>query len=125
MSTTVVQKFINEIKSISGFVAVAICEIESGLNYGSHTVKADFDPELASAFNLEVVKAKFNAIKALGLKEDIEDIMITLSSQLHILSVSKNKQYMVYLAVDKANANLGLTRGVLRKLSVDLEKGLA
>lgn len=55
-------------KNVSGYIAVAVTEIKSGISYYTDSIVSDFDPELAAAFNLEVVKAKLNAISALGLK---------------------------------------------------------
>ena len=69
------KKFGEEIKkNVPGYIAVAVSEIKSGISYYSDSALAGFDPELASAFNLEVVKAKLNAINALGLNESIDDI---------------------------------------------------
>jgi hypothetical protein len=108
-------------KNVPGFIAVSIAEIQSGMSYFSLSVVADFDPELASAFNLEVVKAKMNAISALGLKNQIvSDIMITLTSQIHILDISDNGQYMIYLAVDSTKANLGMTKSILNKYKKEI-----
>ncbi|KAF2082287.1 MULTISPECIES: hypothetical protein [Flavobacterium] len=108
-------------KNVPGFIAVSVAEIASGMSYYSQSVVADFDPELASAYNLEVVKAKMNAIKALGLKEQvIDNIMITLSSQIHIIDVSDNQEYFIYLAVDSTKANLGMTKSILNKYKKEI-----
>ncbi|MFV8357555.1 hypothetical protein ACNQGB_15385 [Flavobacterium sp. XS1P32] len=114
--------FVEEIKNnVSGFIAVAVTEVKTGMSYKSLSVVSSFDPELASAYNLEVVKAKTTAIKALGLSETIEDIMITLSNQIHIISLSANGEYFIYLAVDSSKANLGMTRAMLKKYSKEIE----
>ena len=108
-------------KNVPGFIAVSVAEIASGMSYYSQSVVADFDPELASAYNLEVVKAKMNAIKALGLKDQvIDNIMITLSSQIHIIDVSDNQEYFIYLAVDSTKANLGMTKSILNKYKKEI-----
>ncbi|MBO9585026.1 MAG: hypothetical protein J7574_12770 [Flavobacterium sp.] len=108
-------------KNVPGFIAVSVAEIASGMSYYSQSVVADFDPELASAYNLEVVKAKKNAIKALGLQEQvIDNIMITLSSQIHIIDVSDNQEYFIYLAVDSTKANLGMTKSILNKYKKEI-----
>lgn len=81
MSNDFLNVFLNEMKTnVNGFIAVAVTEIESGLSFGNLTVDPSFDPELAAAYNLEVVKAKLSAVKALNLNQDIEDILITLSN---------------------------------------------
>ncbi|KUJ61550.1 hypothetical protein AR687_12795 [Flavobacteriaceae bacterium CRH] len=126
MSNDFLNVFLNEMKTnVNGFIAVAVTEIESGLSFGNLTVDPGFDPELAAAYNLEVVKAKLNAVKALNLNQDIEDILITLSNQIHIIDISPNKKFMIYLAADASKANLGMTRAILRKHKLDLEKNLA
>ncbi|KFF04831.1 hypothetical protein [Flavobacterium reichenbachii] len=115
------QDFQNDLKeNINGFIAVSVTEVETGMSYCSLTVDPNFDPELASAYNLEVVKAKMNAIKALGLDQKIGDILISLTDQLHILDVSEDGRYFIYLAVDSKKANLGLTRATLSKYKKDI-----
>lgn len=111
-------------KNVPGYMAVAVTEIKSGISYYSNSAIADFDPELASAFNLEVVKAKLNAINALGLNETIDDIMITLSSQIHIIDVADNNEYFIYLAVDSTKANLGMTKALLNKYKKEINRKL-
>jgi hypothetical protein len=126
MSNDFLNVFLTEMKTnVNGFVAVAVTEIESGLSFGNLSIDPSFDPELASAYNLEVVKAKLSAVKALNLNQDIEDILITLSSQIHIIDISPNKKFMIYLVADSSKANLGMTRAILRKHKLELEKNLA
>ncbi|MVO09003.1 hypothetical protein GOQ30_07465 [Flavobacterium sp. TP390] len=113
--------FVEDLKAnVAGFIAVAVTEVKTGMSYKSLSVNPSFDPELASAYNLEVVKAKMTAIKALGLKENIEDIMITLSNQIHIISISENGEYFIYLAVDSSKANLGMSRAILKRYSKEI-----
>lgn len=108
-------------KNVPGFIAVSVAEIASGMSYYSLSVLPDFDPELASAFNLEVVKAKMNAIKALNLQgQVIDNILITLTSQIHIVDVSDNQDYFIYLAVDSTKANLGMTKSILNKYKKEI-----
>ncbi len=130
LNTNTMSDFLNQFgedlqKNVPGFIAVSIAEIQSGMSYFSQSVVADFDPELASAFNLEVVKAKMNAISALGLKNQIvSDIMITLTSQIHIIDISDNNMYMIYLAVDSTKANLGMTKSILNKYKKEIASKL-
>ena len=126
MSTDVITVFMNEMKNnVNGLIAVAVTEIETGLSFGSLSLDKSFDVELASAYNLEVVKAKLKAIDALELgSNDIEDILITLTEQIHIIDISPSKTFMIYLAADKSKSNLGMTRALLRKYKGELEKGL-
>lgn len=121
--TNVLDKFIQDMRNnVPGFIAVSVTEVRSGVSYGADSVDPSFDPNLASAYNLEVVKAKQNALQVLGLasKERIEDILITLTDQIHIIDVSSNGNYFIYLVVDSTKANLGLTRALLAKYKKDL-----
>lgn len=120
------EQFTKDIKSnIPGYIAVSVTEVSTGVCYVSDSNTKDFDPEIASAFNLEVVKAKKNAIKALELDSVIQDILITLVGQIHIIDVSENGEYFIYLAVDSSNANLGMTRALLKKYKKDIVKELS
>ncbi len=115
------EQFVEDIKSnVPGYIAVTVTEVGTGVCYASNSDKKDFDPEIASAYNLEVVKAKKNAIEALGLKSKIQDIIITLEGQIHIIDVSENGEYFIYLAVDSTKANLGMTRALLKKYKKDV-----
>lgn len=119
------KQFGEELKeNVPGFIAVAVAEIKSGISYFTLTVDPNFDPELASAFNLEVVKAKLNAINALGLEDTIDDILITLKKQLHIVDISENNEYFIYLAVNAKEANLGMTKALLNKYKKNISKKL-
>ncbi len=121
--TNVLDKFIQDMKTnVPGFIAVSVTEVRSGVSYGAESVDPNFDPNLASAYNLEVVKAKQNALQALGLasKEKIVDILITLTNQIHIIDIAASGGYFIYLVVDSTKANLGLTRALLAKYKKDL-----
>ena len=104
--TNVLDKFVQDIKAnVPGFIAVSVTEVKSGVSYVAVSADPTFDPNLASAYNLEVVKAKMNALRILGLegKEKIDG------------------NYFVYLVVDSSKANLGITRSLLARYKKDLQ----
>ena len=114
--------FLSDLKTnIPGFIASSITETATGMSFGSLSLDPNFDVELAGSHNLEVVKAKQNIIKTLNLNEKIDDIMLTLTTQIHLISISENGNYFIYLAVDITKGNLGLTRSVLKKFTKNLE----
>lgn len=119
-----IEAFIEDAKeSSNGVLAISIVEIGSGMTLGSYS-DGSIDPVIASAYNVEVVKAKLKAIKALGLKENIDDILITLTSQYHLVNCTSSGTHMVYLAADKSKANLALLRAVVAKGISQIEKAL-
>ncbi|MBL7559687.1 hypothetical protein JAO71_07710 [Olleya sp. YSTF-M6] len=109
-------QFASELKeNVSGYLAVTVTEIKSGISYYSDSISPDFDPELAAAFNLEVVKAKLKAIEVLNLDQSIDDILINITGQIHIIDISEDNKYFIYLAVDSTKSNLGMTKSLLNK----------
>ena len=109
--------------SADGIHAVSIVDISSGMSLGSFS-DGTLDPDVASAYNVEVVKAKLKAISALGLKDTIEDILITLSSQYHLIACTNNGDHMIYLAADRKKSNLAILRNILNQGVDDLGKKL-
>ena len=66
---------------------------------------------MAAAGNTEVVRAKLKTMRSLGLNDTIEDILITLGKQYHIIRPLATKDgIFIYLVLDKARSNLALAR---------------
>ncbi|MET4105670.1 hypothetical protein [Hymenobacter sp. UYP22] len=107
----VVQEIIND---LPGLVAVAVVDTTSGMSLASHTNSPSINPDTAAAYNTEVVKQKQKAMAALKLTgEVIEDILITLSNQIHLLKITENNKF-IYLVVNSRDTNLAIAREVLR-----------
>jgi hypothetical protein len=102
-------------KNIPGFIATSIIEIRNGICYYSKTSDKNYDIDLGSTFILEMVRAKLNGINALQQDQKIDDITISLTSQYHIINVSEENEYLIYLAVDASQANLTMTKALLAK----------
>ena len=110
------QSIVNEmLESIPNCIAVRVAEIDSGMALASGSKDSRIEPELAAAYNAEVVKQKLKAKRALGLEnQNIEDILITLTEQYHVLAVVPNNVYFVYVATTK-ESNLAIIRNTIRK----------
>jgi hypothetical protein len=115
---------LKEMMSIDGSVGAAIVDYGSGMALGVLGGSKDLDLQVAAAGNTEVVKAKLRTMDSLGLKENIEDILITLSAQYHIIrpiTGRGGKGLFLYLALDRSRANLALARHQLRGIEEKLE----
>ncbi len=110
-------------ESTAGIHAISVVELSSGMALGSHS-DGKIDPDIASAYNVEVVKSKLKAIDALGLNETIEDILITLNSQYHLIACTAGGTHMLYLAADKKKSNLAILRTIVRQAIETLEKDI-
>src|SRR3569833_1191059 len=92
-----------------GAMCAALVDSNSGMMLGS--AGAGMDLELAAEGNTEAVRAKMKTMKSLGLSDGIEDILITLGKQYHIIRpVQAKAGIFLYFVLDKARANLALAR---------------
>ena len=104
---------------IDGAIGAALVDYESGMALGSLGGGRHLNIEMAAAGNTEVVRAKLRAMQALGLADDIEDILITLGRQYHlvrVLTVNRAATLFLYLALDRGRANLAMARHQLRQI---------
>ena len=114
-----IQETLSGMMEIQGVLGAAIVDYTSGMLLAYEGTGVDL--ELAAAGNSEVVKAKIKTMQTLGIDGSIEDILITLADQLHIIRPSSsNEGLFLYLALNKNTANLALAR---RKI-LDLESNL-
>ena len=92
--------------TIDGAFGAALVDWRSGLTLGTVGGQGKLDMELAASANTQVVRAKMSAMEALGIKGAINDILITLDDQLHIIRpLRKYPELFLYLAIDKAKGN--------------------
>ena len=118
-----IDETLKEAMEIQGAVGVALVDFGSGMMLGSAGGGAALDLEVAAAGNTEVVRSKMNVMGQLGLKDTIEDILITLSSQYHLIRLveaDKGDGLFFYLALNRAQANLAMARRQLSELESNL-----
>lgn len=117
-------QLMSSLQSVKGFIGAAVANATSGMTMMTAGGTANFDIEVAAAANAEVIKAKIEAMDALGFtgKEHIEDILTTLDSQYHLIRLyKKDPSIFIYLALDKASANLALARRTLLRAEESLD----
>lgn len=115
-----IKESLAELMDVDGAKCCSLVDGSSGMVLGEDG--SGVDMELAAAGNSEVVKAKQKTMSSLGLKTELEDILITLGDQYHIIRpMEKQKGLFLYLVLDKKQSNLALAR---RKVQ-NVEEGLA
>jgi hypothetical protein len=114
-----VELTLKEAMEIDGAIAVALVDYESGMSLGSQGGSAALDLDVAAAGNTEVIRAKLRTMHALGLNDQIEDILITLGAQYHLIRLlqsTSGRGLFLYLVLDKNKANLAMARRLLGNL---------
>jgi hypothetical protein len=104
-------------QDVSGVIATAAVDLESGMTLASKSNRADFDLTVASAYNSELVKQKLKIMQALKLKSELEDMLLTLTDQIHLIKVLPNRTSFLYVAVDRSATNLAILRSAVNKHS--------
>lgn len=100
--------------TIDGYIGAAIADSDSGMCLGSSGGAGIMNVEVAAAANTEVVRAKRKAMKTLNLRDEIEDILITLGKHYHLIRPLRSRpNVFIYIAVDRSRANLAMTRYAL------------
>lgn len=109
------QQSLDELLNLDGALASAVVDAKSGMLLGQ--AGGGVDLELAAAGNTEVVRAKLKTMKSLALNDVIEDILITLGRQYHIIRpMTKHEGVFMYYVLDKVKANLALARRKLQEV---------
>ena len=111
---------LTKLNQIDGFVGAALVDSESGMLLGQEG-GGGLNLEVAAAGNTEVVRAKRKTMSNLQLKENIEDILISLNKQYHLIRPLRSRPTLFfYVALDRARSNLAMARIAL----ADVEKEL-
>lgn len=110
-----VKTSLDEALTIDGAIGAALVDWKSGMALG--TAGTGLNLDVAAAGNTEVVRSKHKVMGALGLKDQIEDILITLGSQYHLIRMLQSKPGLfIYLALHRDKANLALARHKLAEI---------
>lgn len=94
---------------VDGSLCAAVVDSSNGMILAS--CGSGVDIEIAAAGNTDVLRAKMKTMKLLALNDHIDDILITLGKQYHIIRpVQAIEGVFIYLVLDSRRANLALAR---------------
>lgn len=103
------KELLDQLMQVEGAMCAALVDYNSGMLLESVGTGVDLD--MAAAGNTEVVRAKMRTMKSLGLNDAIEDILISLGKQYHIIRpVEKHDGLFIYYVLDRGRANLAMAR---------------
>lgn len=117
-----IKQSLEQLMTVDGAMCAALVDSESGMMLGSIGSGAGVDLEIAAAGNTEVMRSKLRTMKQLNLDDRIEDLLITLGKQYHILRpCSRQEGMFFYFVLDKARSNLALARRKVTDIDRDLQ----
>jgi hypothetical protein len=119
-----IEAALKEAMNIDGAVGACLVDWESGMSLGAAGGGKYLDLDVAAAGNTEVIRAKMRTMESLRLDDSIEDILITLSKQYHLIRLLRNSRseqgLFLYLVLDRTRANLALARHALKRIEADI-----
>jgi hypothetical protein len=120
-----IETALKEPMSIDGASGAALVDWDSGMALGTLGGGKFLDLDLAAAGNTEVIRAEMRTIESLRLNDTVEDILITLNAQYHLIRLLANHDgahnLFLYLVLDRQKANLALARHHLKRIEADLQ----
>ena len=115
---------LKELMTVDGAIGVALVDYDRGMTLGVLGGSEELDLTVAAAANTDVVRAKIRTVEMLNMRDRIEDILVTLNGQYHLicpLAGRSGKGLFLYLALLRSRANLTLARQKLRRVEDEME----
>lgn len=120
MST--IDEALTRILQLDGALGASVVDSSSGMMLGAKGAGGTFSLEVAAAGNTDVVRAKRKTLETLGLEDAIEDILITLGRQYHLIRLIRSSPSLfIYVVMDRERGNLAMARHVLGTVESSLQ----
>jgi predicted regulator of Ras-like GTPase activity (Roadblock/LC7/MglB family) len=103
------EEVLEKLLSFDGAMCVAVVDSETGMILGQAGSGIELD--LAAAGASVILRARLASTKALGTNEKIDDVLISLTSQVQIIHpLPSNPSIFTYLIGDKSKSSLAMAR---------------
>jgi hypothetical protein len=103
------EEVLEKLLSFDGAMCVALVDSETGMILGKAGSGVEID--LAAAGASVILRARLASTRALAPNEQIDDVLISLTSQVQIIHpLPSNPSIFTYLIGDKAKASLAMAR---------------
>jgi hypothetical protein len=100
---------LSQVIAFDGAMSVALVDGDTGMILGNAGIAEDL--ELAAAGASVMLRARRATVTTLGLDDEVEDLLVTLSTQLQIIRpLAKNPKIFLYMIVDKERSSLAMAR---------------
>jgi hypothetical protein len=116
-AAAVVQRVMQDLPEL---LSATVIDIETGRILAEYVAEKGGNTTLAAQAHAEMVKQKRQAMTALQLssEEQLEDILVTQHQQLHLMRLMHSGQWILSLAANMQDTNLGIARTVLHAHAV-------
>lgn len=104
-----IQESLDSLMALQGALCAALVDSGSGMILGQSGAGLNMD--IAAAGATEAVRAKLATMSLMGMTDTIDDMIITLSTQYHVVRpLTRDPKVFLYVIVDKAQSNLAMAR---------------
>jgi hypothetical protein len=116
-AAAVVQSVIQDLPEL---LSATVIDVETGRILAEYVAEKGGNTTLAAQAHAEMVRQQRQAMTALqlGSEELLEDILVTQRQQLHLIRLMHGGRWMLSLAANVQDTNLGIARTVLHAHAV-------
>lgn len=113
---------ISQLHEIEGFLGGCVVDVVNGSTLSSISFSDTLDMDRAGVVNSDVVRATQREVDCLVADDQIEDILISLGDQYHLIRpIGCDQSKFVFVAVRRSDANLALARTMVRAVEKSLK----
>lgn len=112
------------IMQLDGAIGAALADVESGLALAAVGGSSELNVEVAAASNSAFVRTKRDLLRKLEIEDSLEDIVVMLTTQIHIMRpLPSQPTVFLYAVFERGGTTLALARLGLREIEPTLQSG--